>query len=79
MTEKVREEVCACDRGVTRRGFLTAMGAGAMAAGASGTLLAKESQDQKSEEAGADVMTPVKLLINGRPFELLVEPRWSLL
>ena len=79
MTEKVKEEVCACGRGVTRRGFLTAMGTGAVAAGVSGTLLAKESQDQKPEEAGADVMTPVKLLINGRPFELLVEPRWSLL
>jgi xanthine dehydrogenase YagT iron-sulfur-binding subunit len=50
-----------------------------MAAGVSGTLLAKESRNQKPEEAGADVMTPVKLFINGRPLELLVEPRWSLL
>jgi len=77
MNERVREENCACRRGVTRRGFLTAMGTGAIVAGASGTLLAKESG--KAETAESDAMTPLNLLINGHGRKLLIEPRWSLL
>jgi len=62
-------------KGVTRRGFLQLMGAGAAASVTTGTLAA---------EAAAEVITPgemskVTLQINGRRHRLLIEPRWSLL
>jgi len=61
--------------GITRRGFLQWMGAGAAASAASPGLGA---------ESATGIMEPVdvtrlKLLINGRSHRLLVEPRWSLL
>jgi xanthine dehydrogenase YagT iron-sulfur-binding subunit len=62
-------------KGVTRRGFLQLMGAGAAASVTAGTLAA---------EPTTEVMTPgemsmVTLQINGRRHRLLIEPRWSLL
>jgi len=62
-------------KGMTRRGFLQLMGAGAVASASVGTLGA---------EAPPEVMEPgdtvnVSLLVNGRRQRLLVEPRWSLL
>jgi xanthine dehydrogenase YagT iron-sulfur-binding subunit len=64
-----------CTKGVTRRGFLQLMGAGAAASVTARTLAA---------EPTAEVMTPgemskVTLQINGRRHRLLIEPRWSLL
>ncbi len=62
-------------RGMTRRGFLASMGAGAAAA-AVGTGSAAETAPvvMPSEE-----LSRITLRINGRSFPLLVEPRWSLL
>jgi xanthine dehydrogenase YagT iron-sulfur-binding subunit len=62
-------------KGLTRRGFLQLMGAGAVASGATGAL---------SAEPGAGVTEPgeptrIRLLVNGHRHRLLVEPRWSLL
>jgi xanthine dehydrogenase YagT iron-sulfur-binding subunit len=62
-------------KGLTRRGFLQLMGAGAVASTASGGL---------SAEPSTGVMEPaettkIRLLVNGRRHRLLVEPRWSLL
>jgi xanthine dehydrogenase YagT iron-sulfur-binding subunit len=74
--EKDREEKdCHCVKGVTRRGFLQLMGAGAAASVTAGTLAA---------EPTTEIMTPgemsqVTLQINGRRHRLLIEPRWSLL
>src|SRR4030042_2062615 len=64
-----------CKKGVTRRGFLQLMGAGAAASVTAGTLPA---------EPAAEVITPgemskMTLQINGRRHRLLIEPRWSLL
>ena len=61
--------------GMTRRGFLASLGAGAAVAAAGSTL---------PVEAAPLVMKPeelsrITLQINGRPYPLLVEPRWSLL
>jgi xanthine dehydrogenase YagT iron-sulfur-binding subunit len=61
--------------GMTRRGFLASLGAGAAVAAAGTTL---------SVEAAPLVMKPeelsrITLRINGRPYPFLVEPRWSLL
>jgi xanthine dehydrogenase YagT iron-sulfur-binding subunit len=64
-----------CTKGVTRRGFLQLMGAGAAASVTAGTLAA---------EPALEVITPgeisrVTLQVNGRRHRLLIEPRWSLL
>ncbi len=64
-------------RGVTRRGFLTSVGVGAVGVAASGTVLAKttgETQKMLPEE-----MLTITLNINARNHNLLVEPRWTLL
>jgi xanthine dehydrogenase YagT iron-sulfur-binding subunit len=68
---------CACGKKLTRRQFLTTAGAGALAVAASGHL-------GKEHEASAAVIksgegNKIRLLINGKHYHLLVEPRWSLL
>ena len=62
-------------KGLTRRGFLQLVGAGAAVSAATRELDAKPA---------AGVIEPaemarIRLLINGRRHRLLVEPRWSLL
>jgi xanthine dehydrogenase YagT iron-sulfur-binding subunit len=61
--------------GMTRRGFLASLGAGAAVA-AAGTTLPAEAAPQilKPQE-----LSRITLRINGRPYPILVEPRWSLL
>ena len=62
-------------KGLTRRGFLQLMGAGAMAsAGVSGATVKPAPVVVEPTE-----MIKIKLLVNGRRHRLLVEPRWSLL
>lgn len=62
--------------GVTRRGFLTSVGAGAVAVTAGGHLAAEAT---KTPVLGPEEMARVTLSINGRRHRLLVEPRWTLL
>jgi len=66
-----------CGKGLTRRQFLTSAGAGALAAAAAQHL-------GKDQEAAAAVIksgeaNKISLLINGKQYHLLVEPRWTLL
>jgi len=63
-------------RGVTRRGFLGGVGAGAVAAAAG---LAGREAAAMPEISDPEAMVRVALSINGRVRHLLVEPRWSLL
>jgi len=62
-------------KGLTRRGFLQLMGAGAVASAAVTGANAKPA----AEVLEPAEMTKIRLLINGRRHRLLVEPRWSLL
>jgi xanthine dehydrogenase YagT iron-sulfur-binding subunit len=62
-------------KGLTRRGFLQFVGAGAVASAATRDLNAKPAAGVIEPAE----MTRIKLLINGRHHRLLVEPRWSLL
>jgi len=64
-------------KGLTRRGFLTSIGAGAVTLAVSEKLQATPAADAEMIERGE--MTKVVLHINGRNYRLLVEPRWSLL
>lgn len=62
--------------GMTRRGFLSSIGAGTVIAASSGLATAQKPMEEvmKPEEMGR-----ITLLVNGRNHKLLVEPRWSLL
>jgi xanthine dehydrogenase YagT iron-sulfur-binding subunit len=71
------EEDGGSPRGLTRRGFLTTMGAGAVTIAVSSKLAAQPAAEAEMTERGE--MTKVTLRINGRNYRLLVEPRWSLL
>ena len=61
--------------GVTRRGFLGSVGAGAVVAA---TGVARPSE-AVPEITSPEEMVQVALMINGRIHRLLVEPRWTLL
>jgi xanthine dehydrogenase YagT iron-sulfur-binding subunit len=61
--------------GVSRRDFLGTVGAGALGA----ALVGPAAPASEAATAEADGLAPVTLLINGRPQQLRVEPRWTLL
>jgi xanthine dehydrogenase YagT iron-sulfur-binding subunit len=61
--------------GVTRRGFLGSVGAGAVVAA---TAVARPGE-AIPEITSPEEMVRVALMINGRIHRLLVEPRWTLL
>ena len=64
-------------KGMTRRGFLTTVGAGAMGIAITDRLAGKPAAAAEVTEPGE--MARVVLTINGRKHHQLVEPRWSLL
>ena len=64
-------------QGMTRRGFLTTVGTGAVTLVVADRLHASPAAEAEMIERGE--MAKVTLRINGRTYRLLVEPRWSLL
>jgi xanthine dehydrogenase YagT iron-sulfur-binding subunit len=76
MDDQSDEKSSSSHGGVTRRGFLTSVGAGAVVAATVGGASAQKPAEEvmKPEEMGK-----ITLLVNGRKHRLLVEPRWSLL
>ena len=71
------EHECQCRSGMSRRGFLKTVGAGAAVAATTGALARQDASAQTL--LSPDEMARVTLAINGRQHKLLVEPRWSLL
>jgi xanthine dehydrogenase YagT iron-sulfur-binding subunit len=66
--------------GVSRRGFLSSVGTGAIGAAAVAKLGAAEQAPAAQPEAvPAGDLGTVVLMVNGRRHKILVEPRWSLL
>jgi len=63
-------------RKVSRRGFLTSVGTGALSVAAASTATAEPTPT--SEVLAAQEMSKITLRINGQDREVLVEPRWSL-
>ncbi len=61
---------------VSRRGFLSSMGVGAASVAAASKLSAENAA--KASVVVADEKVSVTLRINGRTYQHLVEPRWSL-
>jgi len=67
-------------QGMTRRGFIQAMGTSAVGASLSGAALAAANQKEPPEKilSAADTVK-INLHINGTDRAVLVEPRWTLL
>ena len=65
--------------GVTRRGFLTSMGAGAIGVAASEDLFAAGRESVESPLMPAGRTSRVSLRVNGETHMVLAEPRWTLL
>ena len=75
MSENEGKKCADCRTGVSRRGFLSSVGVGAVAA-----VSLKEVPDAPAQEIQAYGSTAtINLRINGLVRKLIVEPRWSLL
>jgi xanthine dehydrogenase YagT iron-sulfur-binding subunit len=66
-------------RGLSRRGFITSVGSGALGVAAVAGLASPASAEPAADTVPAGEMVAVSLTVNGRLQKLLVEPRWSLL
>ena len=64
------------NNGLTRRGFLTRMGVGAVSVAAANTAAAQAPSHPQARSAAE--LSKVTLTVNGRQREVLVEPRWTL-
>jgi xanthine dehydrogenase YagT iron-sulfur-binding subunit len=71
------QEMSERERGMTRRGFLTTIGTGAVTLVVADKLPASPAAEAEMTERGE--LAKVTLEINNRRYRLLVEPRWSLL
>ncbi len=70
---------CACRGGVSRRGFITTVGTGAIGAVAAAGVAGAQAPAPGDSTLAADALVPIVLDVNGQPRRLEVEPRWSLL
>jgi len=77
MTDK-KKKTSEGEKGVTRRQFITSMGTAAAVAAVSGRVTAAAGE-REQEVLPAEKLSKVTLLINGRRYKLVVEPRWSVL
>jgi xanthine dehydrogenase YagT iron-sulfur-binding subunit len=64
---------------MSRRGFLTGVGSGALCVAASGHLFAAGRTTAATAVLEPGVLNKITLRINDRDHDLLVEPRWNLL
>jgi len=74
-----RKNPDAAPHGVTRRDFLTSMGAGAIGVAAPDNLFAAGGEAAEPQVMPAGQTSKVSLRINGATHVVLAEPRWTLL
>lgn len=79
MDHEERDKPAAAAGGVSRRGFITSVGSGAIGVAAASALVQGAPPQAKAEAVKAGEVSPVALTVNGRTHKLLVEARWSLL
>jgi len=65
--------------GVSRRGFITSVGTGAIGVAAAGALVQAAPPQAQPEALKAGDVSTITLTVNGRRQKVLVEARWSLL
>jgi xanthine dehydrogenase YagT iron-sulfur-binding subunit len=76
--EKSQRTTCGCGKGVSRRSFIKSMSASAVGVAVTGRVIQAQAA-QPEQPADPRAMIPARLRINGASYELLVEPRWTLL
>ena len=79
MDHDERDKPAAAAGGVSRRGFITSVGSGAIGVAAASALVQGATPQAQAEAVKAGDVSPVALTVNGRTHKLLVEARWSLL
>jgi xanthine dehydrogenase YagT iron-sulfur-binding subunit len=65
--------------GVSRRGFITSVGTGAIGVAAAGHLVSAAPAEAQAEVVAPGDVSTITLTVNGRRQKILVEARWSLL
>ena len=65
--------------GMTRRSFITSLGAGMAGVAASGALLSSAAEATETTVQKPGELRSITLNINARPFVVLAESRWTLL
>lgn len=73
------DHACAAPGGVSRRGFITTIGGGAVGAVAAAGLASAQTADPAPTTVAADATLSIILHVNGQARRVEVEPRWSLL
>jgi xanthine dehydrogenase YagT iron-sulfur-binding subunit len=79
MDHEDRDKPAAATGGVSRRGFITSVGSGAIGVAAAGALVKGAPAEAQAETVKAGDVSTITLTVNGRRQKLLVEARWSLL
>lgn len=65
--------------GVSRRGFITTVGTGAIGVAAASSLVSAAPAEAQAETVKGGDTAAITLTVNGRRHKMLVEARWSLL
>jgi len=79
MDHEEKDKPVAAAGGVSRRGFITSVGSGAIGVAAAGALVQGAPPQAQAEAVKAGDVSTVTLTVNGRRRKMLVEARWSLL
>ena len=79
MDHENKDKPAAATGGVSRRGFITSVGTGAIGVAAAGAIVQAAPAQVIPETVKAGDVSTVTLTVNGRRQKLLVEARWSLL
>ena len=79
MSPEDKDAPAAPPAGVSRRGFLTSVGSGAIGVAAAGALVQAAPPQAPPETVKAGDVSTITLTVNGRTQKILVEAPWSLL
>ena len=79
MDHEEKDKPAAATGGVSRRGFITSVGSGAIGVAAAGALVQGAPPQAQAEAVKAGDVSAITLTVNGRKQKVLVEARWSLL
>jgi len=79
MDHEDKDKPAAATGGVSRRGFITSVGSGAIGVAAASALVQGAPPQAQAGAVKAGDVSPIALTVNGRTHKLLVEARWSLL
>jgi xanthine dehydrogenase YagT iron-sulfur-binding subunit len=79
MSKEDKDKPSPATGGVSRRGFITSVGSGAIGVAAAGALVQAAPPAAQPETVEPGDVSTISLTVNGRRHKVLVEARWSLL